>query len=126
MSFQKLNENIEDLNLDVKNYINAKYDYLKLKILKKTAQESSNLLKTIFISLFLLIIISLLSIGAAFWIGEELGRISFGFFIVAGFYLLIFIATLLLTKRFLMIKILNKLTRELEDIKKTMVELLNN
>jgi hypothetical protein len=64
-------------------------ELLKLKTIAKSADSISSLAVgsafLVFISLFMFII----SIGLSFWIGELLGKPYYGFFVIAGGYLLI-------------------------------------
>lgn len=90
------NGNIIDTLLErVTDYGTTSFELVKLKALDKTAEVISSLLSysvvLVLISSFMLFI----SLGLAFWLGEILGKIYFGFFIVTAFYGFITIIILL-------------------------------
>lgn len=100
MPLPKIKENIRDLDQDVRSYLNAKYEYLELQVLKKTAKTFTDLLKILSIGFFAVIVVTLLSFAIAFLIGERLESISAGFFVVAGFYLFIMLVILFFGKKY--------------------------
>jgi hypothetical protein len=69
-------------------YSKTSVELYKLKAIDKSADViatfSARLAIMLFISLFFLI----LNIGVSLWVGESLGKMYYGFFIVAGFYAL--------------------------------------
>jgi hypothetical protein len=81
------NENIIEILLErATEYGKSGYELAKLKALDK----SSDVLSTLTANSVVLIILSsfmlFLNLGLAFWLGEILGRIYFGFFVIASFY----------------------------------------
>ncbi len=81
------NTNIfESLLESAVDYSKTGYELVKLKTLDKTANVLSSLIShyatLILFATFLLFI----SVGLAYWLGEILGKIYFGFFVVALFY----------------------------------------
>jgi hypothetical protein len=76
----------EDLFKRLENYTNTNIELLKLKTIDKTAEivsfSLSRLILTIAFSLFFLVFSS----GVALWLGELLGKVYYGIFIVSGFY----------------------------------------
>lgn len=78
---------IELLFEKIEEYGKTNYELTKLKLLKTTAtivpSIISNLIVVLVISLFTLIF----SMGIAFFLGELLGNLYYGFFIVSAFYL---------------------------------------
>lgn len=84
---------IETLWEQTEHYGRTSYELTKLKMLESSIHIVTSLVakaSVIFVaSLFLLV----LNIGIAFLLGDLLGKIYYGFFIVAGFY---FLASVLL------------------------------
>lgn len=77
---------MEPLIERVEEYGKTSYELFKLKTVDKTAGIiSAFVTRSIFI-LILSIFIFILSIGAALWLGDVLGKSYYGFFCVAGFY----------------------------------------
>lgn len=60
----------------------------KLKVIDRSADMISNLTARLAVILFFTLFFLILNIGIALWIGEAIGGAYYGFFIVAGFYLL--------------------------------------
>jgi len=81
-SFEALFENAGD-------YLQTRLDLFKLKALDKASDTASSIvsgLTTVIIAIFALL---LLNVGLSLWIGDLLGKIYLGFFIVAAFYILL-------------------------------------
>ena len=79
-------EHIENLVSKAGDIAETKVELWKLRAAGKTAETVSSLISVIAIVIITGAAISILSIGLAFWIGGEMGKISYGFFIVGGFY----------------------------------------
>ncbi|HLF63136.1 MAG TPA: phage holin family protein [Saprospiraceae bacterium] len=78
---------IKSLFDHVESYTKTTFELLKLKMLEKLITVVTSMVS----QLTALVVISLgvlvLSIGVALWLGELLGKSYYGFFVVAGFYL---------------------------------------
>jgi hypothetical protein len=83
------NANLLELLLErATDYVKTSIELVKLKALDKTADLVSSIIP---ISVFILLIsafLLFLNLGIALWLGELLGKIFYGFFVVAGFYIL--------------------------------------
>ncbi len=89
---------IESLFERVVSYSNASVELLKLQTLDKSSDVVSTLVPRLGIIIISFMFILILSIGAALWIGEILGKTYHGFFIVAGFYLIVAVVLFLMRK----------------------------
>ena len=67
-------------------YSKTTIELFKLKILDKASGLVSAIILNIIITVIFSIFFLMGTIGVAFWLGEMLGNMSYGFFIVAGFY----------------------------------------
>jgi len=65
------------------------YELSKLKALETTVKVVTSLVSRMAVIAMVAIFLFILSTGVAFWLGELLGRIYYGFFVVAGFYMLV-------------------------------------
>ena len=83
----------------VEDYGNTRIELAKLVAIDHTSTVISYLISNIIVVLVIFIFMLMLSIGAAFWIGDLLGKTYFGFLIVAGFYALSTGVLLLFFKR---------------------------
>ena len=81
-------DNVELLVEKASGYLETSIDLLKLKTAGKSADMISSLASGIVVTFFAALFFTLLNIGLAIFIGEALGKLYYGFFIVAGFYLI--------------------------------------
>ena len=76
----------EDLFKRLENYTNTNIELLKLKTIDKTAEivsfSISRLVLIVAFTLFFLVF----SAGVSLWLGEILGKVYYGIFVVSGFY----------------------------------------
>ncbi|MBN2172986.1 MAG: hypothetical protein JW731_02560 [Bacteroidales bacterium] len=79
---------IEDLFEPVEAYVKTTIELSKLKILDSATIVVTSILARIGVISVISMFILVLSTGIALWLGEILGKVYYGFFIIAGFYLL--------------------------------------
>jgi len=77
---------IESLLEKATEYGKASFELIKLKTLDKTSDVASSLIPHSLVFVLIAVFMLFLNIGLAFWLGEILGKIFFGFFVVAAFY----------------------------------------
>jgi fatty acid desaturase len=70
-------------------YSKTVYALLKLKVLKKSSGTASTVLSLALILFVFSVFLLFINLGLAIWLGYLLGKIYLGFFIVAGFYLIV-------------------------------------
>ena len=80
---------IESLFEKSEAYAKTNLDLFKLKAIDKSADLVSTVLSKLVFYIVVLLIIFSLNTGLAIWIGELLGKLYYGFFIVAAFYVLV-------------------------------------
>lgn len=87
------NQNIEDRQNSIKDLFEEAEEYGKtsIELLKMKAVDFSSDLLSLWVShlivvITILICVVMLSIGAALWAGNQLGKSCYGFFVVAVFY----------------------------------------
>jgi len=80
---------IEMLFQKAESYGKTTVALYKLKAIYKSSEIVSSIVSKIVISIVVSMFLICLSIGVALWIGEKTGKLYFGFFIVAGVFLLI-------------------------------------
>ncbi len=80
---------IESLFEKAESYAKTNLDLFKLHAIDKSADVVSTIVSKLAVIIVVLLIILLLSIGLSLWIGELVGKTNYGFFIVAGFYVII-------------------------------------
>ncbi|MBZ9626918.1 phage holin family protein [Psychroflexus sp. CAK57W] len=107
-----IGNHFENFTQDTKEAINHSLEYYKLDLLKKTALSLISGGQFIIKAGILVLILLFLSIGLSFLIGNQLGSVSHGFFIVGGVYIILLILINLLGKKLLekpVLKFLNKI-----------------
>ncbi len=77
---------IESLLEKATEYGKASYELVKLKTLDKTSDVVSSFIPSAIVFVFIVSFLVFLNIGLAIWLGEIMGKIYFGFFVVAAFY----------------------------------------
>lgn len=70
------------------DYAKTTFELNKLKAIEKTADVVSSFIPHTIVFVIISFFVLSLNFGLAFWIGDVLGNVAFGFFIVAGFYCL--------------------------------------
>ena len=80
---------IEDLLERTVEYGKTTYTLAKLKALDKTSDVVSSIIPHTFVFFAVASFVLFVNLGLGFWIGDILGKIYYGFFVVAGFYGLI-------------------------------------
>ena len=100
---------IESLVEKAEAYGKTNIDLFKLKAVDKSADVASTIIANLSVLTVLLLFIVMGSIGVALWIGDMLGKASYGFFIVAGFYGIITLALQVFKKELLKMPLNNSI-----------------
>jgi len=104
---------IETLVSKAGELADTKAEMLKLKAVGKISETVSSLIVSISIVLCIVLAITIISFGAALWIGYAMGNVSKGFFIVGAFYLVAGIFVYLFRKTWIKIPLNNLLIDKL-------------
>ncbi|APG60793.1 phage holin family protein [Christiangramia salexigens] len=91
MAFEKLSHSIHELNSNIQAYMHSNAEYYKLKAFKQGMKGATSLVRFLILGFLLSTAGILLSFALAIVISEAIGVPSAGYFIVGGFYLLVFI-----------------------------------
>lgn len=90
MAFEKLTNSIIDLNDNIRALSYSTSEYYKLNLYKKIIRGVIFLVNMMLIGFVCLIALLFISVAVAITIGNALNNPSVGFYIVGGFYVLIF------------------------------------
>jgi hypothetical protein len=82
-------DHIENLISKAGDVAETKVELWKLRAAGKISETVSSLISVFAIVTLTVAALTIVSIGIAFWIGSEMGKTSYGFFIVGGFYALV-------------------------------------
>ncbi len=98
---QSTTDHIETLLSRVGDLAETKVELWKLKAAGKISETVSSLISIITIFILGATALIVLSVGAALWIGNQIGSLSSGFFIVGGFFTLTGLLVLLFRKHWI-------------------------
>ena len=76
----------EPLLESASEYAKTSYELVKLKALVKTTDLVSSLIPQSIFVILIAAFMLFLSLGLALWLGEILGKMFYGFFMIAAFY----------------------------------------
>jgi fatty acid desaturase len=79
---------IESLIEKAADYGKTTFELAKLKALDKTSDIASSFIPHSVVFILIASFLLFLNFGLAYWVGEILGKIYLGFFIVAAFYVI--------------------------------------
>ena len=82
-------EVLESLFSRTTDYIETGLNLVKLKAVKKTSEIVSNVVSNIVLCIIFTFFILMVNIGIGLWLGEILHKNYYGFFALAGIYLII-------------------------------------
>ncbi len=108
MPYRNFGDNLHEIGDKIVEYGEYKLDYYKLLLYKAVMKMARSFFFTLLFGAILLLIFFFLSFGLARLIGEALGNVAYGYFIMAGFYLLLLILVSAFGKKILERKILMK------------------
>ena len=80
---------IESLYERAEAYGKTTFELSKLKLLETTTIVTTTVIARLSVMLMISMFTFVMTIAIALWLGEVLGKAYYGFFIVAGFYLLV-------------------------------------
>lgn len=104
---------IEVLFDKMQDYAKTTIELTKLNAIAKSADVISSFITRIVISIAVAMFILLLSLGLCFMIGEMMGNIYWGFFIVSSFYLLLSILLYLFKNQWVKLPLSNSIIAKL-------------
>lgn len=106
---------LEELFTKLKDYVETRIDLVKLISINKMSGFMSIVISMIILLMILFTTILCISIGLAILIGHLLGAIYYGFFIIAGVYLIIGLVLYANRGNILKGPVSNRLIKEMMD-----------
>ena len=104
---------IETLFKKTGDYVESRIDLMKLQAVNKASEVTSSLVSNVIIIMLGIMTVMLLNIGLAYYLGEVLGGIHYGFFIVGGFYLLAALILYAFRKNLMQTPVQDKMIRKM-------------
>lgn len=87
--FDELKRPIKEIRNEVGNFVNLKITYFELRLQRDVVKIFSNLIFSLIVGMFLVMLLLMLSLAFVFWFGQAVGPLYVGFLIMAGFYLIL-------------------------------------
>lgn len=115
MAFKALSDNIKVTGEKTQEYIENTAEYYKLRLFKSSMKFSTSLVNMLVLGSIGLLFLAFLSVGIAIMLSRMIGFPSAGFFIVAGFYLIVVILVGIFGKKFIIKAMLSKFSDLLVD-----------
>ncbi|CAL68248.1 phage holin family protein [Christiangramia forsetii] len=91
MAFEKLSDSIHDLNNNIQTYIQSNSEFYKLRAFRQGMKGATALVRFLIMGFLLSVAGIMLSFALAIVISQAIGIPSSGYFIVGGFYIIVFI-----------------------------------
>jgi hypothetical protein len=101
MEPDNLSNQFKQLLEQVKVYLNLRVSYLRLQVAEYLIKFFSGFVLWMVIFLFLFFVLVFGSFAFAYWFGDMTGKLSLGFLIVAGFYVLLAVLIYILRRQLL-------------------------
>lgn len=101
-----LGQHVEHLSEDTKLYIKKLIDFYKLDLFRKISKSLSTSLQLLVTGGIALLLFLFISLGLSFLIGNHLGNIAYGFFIMGGVYFILLVLASTIGKPYIDRKVL--------------------
>ena len=98
--------NVDELNDHIHAYIKSTFEYYKIDFFKKSMKTTVSFSRVLLLGTVVVLFLFFFSFGLALLLGELLGNLSYGFFIIAGIFLILLILVLVYGKKMIERKVL--------------------
>ncbi len=112
MAFERQSYSIQELKEHIRAYKQSTSEYVKLSVYNKAVKGALSLVSAVIVGFIGIIVLLFLSVAIAIAISNALNSPSAGFFIVAGFYILLLVLFFLFGKKMLEKSIILKSSRK--------------
>ncbi|WP_026932906.1 phage holin family protein [Christiangramia echinicola] len=117
MAFEKVSNSVHDLNNNVQSFLHSNSEYYKLKAFKQGMKGATSLVRFLVMGFLLSTAGVMLSFALAIVISEAIGVPSSGYFIIGGFYLIVFVLIFIFGKEPIEKLVLRKFSKAVFDDK---------
>lgn len=109
--FENVTNNAEEIKDNFEDYLHNTLEYYKLYMYKKMTQSMVSFIRVLFLGGLAMLMLFFVSFAAAYLIGEALGNFGYGFLIIAGVYVLIYLLVMVFGRKFVERKVLRSTSR---------------
>ena len=112
---QEVKEETKDLLEHVTDYLETYYQLITINVVEKGINIASALINAIILGILGLFAFGCISLGIGWWIGDLVNSRVGGFFILAGVYIVIMLAILMMRKKTILPFLRNFLTKKIYE-----------
>jgi len=112
---EAIKESTSDLVDHVTDFLETYYQYIAINVAQKSVNLASGAVNFVVVVFLCLLFVSFTGFGLAWWLGTVLDNRAGGFFLVAGFYLLVMIAMIVMRKKLIFPFLRNLITRKIYE-----------
>jgi len=110
-----IKESASDLVDHVTDFLETYYQYIAINVAQKSINLASGAINFVILIFLCLLIVSFTGFGLAWWLGDVINSRTGGFFIVAGFYLLVAVLLIVMRKKVIFPFLRNIITRKIYE-----------
>lgn len=111
----EIKEDAKDLFEHVTDYLETYYQLITVTIAQKGINIASAIINTVILAILGLFAFGLISLGLGWWLGNAINSRVGGFFLVAGIYVVIMVALMVMRKKVIFPFLRNLLTKKLYE-----------
>ena len=108
MAFEALSENLNNTGEKTQEYVETTAEYYKLRLFKSSMKFATSLISMLVLGSVALLLLSFMSFGIALYLSRVIGYPSSGFFVIGGFFLVVFLFTYFYGRKMIVKVILEK------------------
>jgi len=114
-NLQAIKEDTKDLLDNVTDYLNTYYHLITVTVAQKGIDIASGAINAVILTILGLFCFGFISLGLGWWLGNLFNDRAAGFFLVAGLYLVIIAAIIIMRKKLILPFLRNLLTRKIYE-----------
>jgi len=125
MAFESLSENVSNTGKKTQDYVENTAEYYKLRLFKSSMKFATSLISMLVLGGIATLFLAFVSFGLSMYLSRIIGYPSAGFFVMGGFYLLIFLFIYFYGKKMIVKAVLEKFSELIideDDISRSDVE----
>ncbi|MBO9203090.1 MULTISPECIES: phage holin family protein [Niastella] len=112
---QEIKEETKDLLESVTDYLNTYYHLISVTVAQKGINIASGAVNAVILIIFGFFSFGFISLGLGWWLGNLVNNRIVGFFLVAGFYIMIMIFIIIMRKNLILPFLRNLLTKKVYE-----------
>lgn len=109
--FENVTNSAEEIKDNFEAYLQNTLEYYKLYLYKKMTQSMVSFFRLLFLGGIAMLMLFFVSFAAAYLIGEAIGNLGYGFLIIAGVYVLVFLIAMAFGRKFVERKVLRSTSK---------------